>query len=971
MFLFKKIKYLILSLVAFITIGVGVGVSYWVFANEGFNNAINSDSNIDNIYENYTFGKESITDKYDIYFFPSTYYLYRYASEKADVNGNPKYNENNPDPEDIYSYLEYFDGKLQVHGNSNAVSLDKSNQYHIDINGLSGSFSDLDSYTEYEFLNNPYSENLGTYLSIDIATNLNQKANYSGYIKISNTRTSLFDYKDVINVNYSGTEVGESFGGYNGIDETDLPQDNHIITDDDIANKDIYNKFERSETADPFFQVLEIDDRLGYWPTLDVTQGRYLPIKLSFDSYIDYKKISEIIHDPKTDMGDSNNWFTSKFSNRIYVNETNKKEFKDFLPVDGFEYKDEEYIFNFMSNLKQFADYDKDNDRYIIRLFPTFSNGKNYYQVEQAPDDEKTPASGYRDGIRLDYFTKVSNNSYSMDTRFFTFKAGATTNVNNGSNTLDYAAINNFSLSSNTATIELRGTKIEDDTWIKVNESNDNGSYNKDWLDFRDLNSKSLGENHIIQIDKDTTSTKLIDLFSPNHLYNIYIVGCKDNDEYYGSVDTAIKDIHDSLYDYVYNASSNQYEYVLKSGNDFPISDLKGKRLNDLGVFTIGGQNTKSSLKKSIYGVYAILYEEVSDLRLVQNISVGENINDNKYNEDENAKINTFVNDEVANSRGLIMNTDFLYKCDATNSSANQIIVSNLSNISSSNPYIYRIDGIDFRFADTLDFMIVVNGESNNSDLKFNLTPLEDKDGNDTKLISSAAVVEEGSSLKDEQLLFENASDYVENIDVVGTDGNSNKVTYKVLRLKAINGVDSGKGYYSFIFEYDPVLDGFNVYCYRFKNIFVKVFDTKPSEYIDESNDNYGFLNHSTGEYFTYEYFAGNSINVTEDLYTPVNSTAKDPLNLEGVFKYFVEKRVSSDISEGYYKDSVLNNKSYYYLMDSVSERVLGVATCTYNETGQQLTGISIKFSNNLELAKNYVFYLASKAYYENVIINS
>ena len=971
MFLFKKIKYLILSLVAFMVIGVGVGVSYWVFAKEGFNNAINSDSNIDNIYENYTFGKESITDKYDIYFFPSTYYLYRYASEKADVNGTAKNKENNP--ENIYSYLEYVDGKLQVHGNSNAVSLDASNQYHTDINGLSGSFSDLDAYTEYENRNNPYSENLGTYLSIDIATNLNQKANYSGYIKISNPQTDMWDNKKVINVNYSDNEVGGSFGGYNGIDEVDLPQGDHEITDDDIESANIYSKYKKSETADPFFQVLEIDDRLGYWPTLNVTQGRYLPIKLSFDSYIDYKKLSEIIHDPKTDMGDSNNRFTSKFSNRIYVNENNKDEFKDFLPVDGFEYKDEKYIFNFMSNLKQFADYDSTNERYIIRLFPTFSNGKNYYQVKDAA--VKDPTSGYRDGIRLDYFTKT-NNSYSMDTRFFTFKAGATISVNNEKNTLDYAAINNFSFSDNTVSIELRGTKIEDNGWIQIDESNGGvANPDKDWLDFKDLDSNILGENHVIKKnDENNNITKLIDIFSPNRLYNIYVVGCKDADEYYDSASTAISDLRSFLYDY--NTSTN--EYVLKSGDNFPISDLKGKRLNDLGVFTIGGKYTittgfwpfEEEEIRNVYGAYAILYEEVADLRLVQNISVGENINDNEYNEDENAKINTFVNGEVANSRGLIMNTDFLYKCDTTNGSADQSIVYNLSNISNSNPYIYRIDGIDFRFADTLDFMIVVNGESNNSDLRFNLTPLEDKDGNDAKLISSTTVVEENSSLNDEQLLFENASDYVENIDVVGTDGN-NKVTYKVLRLKSINGVDSGKGYYSFIFEYDPALDGFNVYCYRFKNIFVKVFDTKPSEYIDVSNDNYGFLNHSTGEYFTYEYFAGNSIDVTKDLYTPVNSTAKDPLNLEGVFNFFVEKRVSSDISEGYYKDSVLNNKSYYYLMDSVSERVLGVATCTYNETGQQLTGISIKFSNNLELAKNYVFYLASKAYYENVIINN
>lgn len=293
-----------------------------------------------------------------------------------------------------------------------------------------------------------------------------------------------------------------------------------------LSSSNIYEKYRLLEISDPYYQVLEIDDRLGYRPSLDVSEGRYLPIKLSFDSYIDYNLINSLIGDPKTDMGDSIGWFTSKFSGWISVKESEKTDYySDFLPIDGFEYKDQTNLFDFMSNLKDYAEYDTVTRRYVIRLFPTFSNGKNYDEVQNA--NPKNPSNGYRDGIRLDYFNTSDekmdeNTTLSMETRFFSFKGNrdpdsqdSTSNLN-----LNYAYINNFSFDNSVKAIELRGTKIFDDKWIQVEQSNGNQEYIKDWTDFINEDGKILGE------DK-----KIIDLLSPNQLYNIYVInGTGKND---------------------------------------------------------------------------------------------------------------------------------------------------------------------------------------------------------------------------------------------------------------------------------------------------------------------------------------------------------------------------------------------------------------------------------------------------------
>lgn len=980
MFLFKKIKYLILSLVAFITIGVGVGVSYWVFANEGFNNAINSDSNIDNIYENYTFGKESITDKYDIYFFPSTYYLYRFASKVKDVNG--KAPSPNSEPEKIYGYLDYDHEtkKFAIVGGDEGDATNtqaSANKYHIDINGLTydnKAYSDLDKFTNdskdgyFEHSTN-YSETLGTYLSIDRYNGGNQ-SNYVGYIETTEAITdawinAIFEYKKetktVINVNYLGGGSNDENNALGSLD-ADLDDKSTVTLIQNGTNLltkgDIYDKYNQLEKSDPFNQRLEIDDRLGYWPQLDVDEGRYLPIKLSFDSYIDYNLINSLIGDPKTDMGDSNGWFTSKFSGWISVKSSERIPYETYLPINGFEYIDQNNLFDFMSNLKQYAEYDEDTQRYVIRLFPTFSNGKNYDAVVN--ENPKRPANGYRDGIRLDYFSTSdekndANTTLSMDTRFFSFKGG--TNDIDSNLTLNYASINNFSFGDSVKAIEIRGAKIYGNNWIKVTESNGGVKHpDKDWLDFKnEYGTVVLGE-----------TTKIIDSFKSNQLYNIYaITGFENNDYSYKNAATAISTLKKSLYNTI------DGKEVLKTGSDFPINDLKGKQLYDLGTYVIGGNG--------VYGVYTLLYEEVSDLRLVQDVSIIEN-SDGSYNEDPSNLIDDFVEKEVSGSRGLAMNTDYIYTGNITTSGSTNYI-SNLNHISLNNPYIYRIDGVDFRYSDTLSFMIVRNGNADNGDFKFNLSPLTDGQG----LVSTATELdtEKQNALDEGEEIFENASNFMSFCGVnEQTDENGvKKYDYTVLRLtpQKGNSNDNGKGYYSFIFEYNPSDMSFNVYCYRFKNIFVKIFDKKPDVYGEASGDTSGFLNHSDGEYYTCEYFAGNSINVTSDYYTPVNISQTGTSTIEDVFKYFVKKRLDSNSEttettstslDTPYKDTIdKNGNSEYYLIDSVSERVIGVAKCKTDSTSKTSTIKSVTFSKDLALSKNYVFYVVSKTAYQNYVL--
>ena len=511
MFIFRKIKYFILSLVVLLVIGVGAGVSFWVFANNGFNGAINSGSNIDNIEENYTFGRDSITDTYDIYFYPSSYYLYYYASKKVY-------------PENAFGYLNYdfLTEKYDYINSSEDEFLksanDASEAYCNAIDGKND--EDLDKYIEghWDWGYHSYEETLGTFLGIKIGENsLKYKGEWTGDNVSRGVEINIIKDENVINVNKNS-----SFNDLGNIEEDLADVNPDFLTSKININEEIGTLFKTFEKNDPAFQTLNLDDRIGYWYDLNPNEGRYLPKKVTFTSSTNFSIINDIIGTPYNDMGDTSGWHNLEFSNWIYVNEYNLNQYENYKPVDGFAYKEQGNIFDPTSDLRKYADKNKSSDgHYVIRLFPVFSNGKNY-------NNGGVIKNGNRDGFRLDYLSTINigegentTSYYNLNTRYFDFLSGSQSDAN-GTN-LDFAMISNFKINLNdnesyTGKLRLSGTRIysngteysggREGLWTTFNITNDidflNKTYNIYIFETKNTyNSENSAKNELNEIIKD------------------------------------------------------------------------------------------------------------------------------------------------------------------------------------------------------------------------------------------------------------------------------------------------------------------------------------------------------------------------------------------------------------------------------------------------------------------------------------
>ena len=161
---YKKIKLLSFLIICLTIAAVTGGFSYWIFAESS--SAATTNQNIgtggtsqddkpaqsDGIYENYSFSKNEIGDKYEFYFFPSTLYLELYN------NGYKK-------PENAFGYNEVqFNDKAEPLINENGLTKyevigdDQSEAEHrtgISLNGnneIVTSTTDNSIKTYYDFM---------------------------------------------------------------------------------------------------------------------------------------------------------------------------------------------------------------------------------------------------------------------------------------------------------------------------------------------------------------------------------------------------------------------------------------------------------------------------------------------------------------------------------------------------------------------------------------------------------------------------------------------------------------------------------------------------------------------------------------------------------------------------------------------------------------------------------------------------
>ena len=100
--LFRKFKLLSFLGILVLVAAVTSGLSYWVFTDSSSADSTNQSvggsgdnhpAQSDGIFENYSFSKGELGDKYEFYFFPSTLYLELYS------NGYEH-------PEDVFGYNE-------------------------------------------------------------------------------------------------------------------------------------------------------------------------------------------------------------------------------------------------------------------------------------------------------------------------------------------------------------------------------------------------------------------------------------------------------------------------------------------------------------------------------------------------------------------------------------------------------------------------------------------------------------------------------------------------------------------------------------------------------------------------------------------------------------------------------------------------------------------------------------------------
>ncbi len=447
----KKLIYILFSLISILIVIPSFAFSYFYFfdnSNSSGDSSLNDnhydiDSNetgIDDIKENFTGIKEE-GKEYTIYFFPSSLYTQYYYNQLHSENNNylVPY-QNNINPEDLFGYI---DGNNKRYIFRDEVDEERQTALDSSINGKDKGDLGYVNYihSTFDTLRDADKVNVGNNADILVASYVQ----YSGDdYKDGQASNGMDDY------HYTWDYASRDFG-----DPADrvLP----IYYYHDFKYKYTYNNWSgrvvEVEVNNPPFQVSNAQlskdngqfnydniyryDRFGFWPNNRVNfinpdssnnfsyylngnnivskvedssssydLGRYLPIKITVTDTMSLSLYESLIDFPEADMGDRNKdngnpnaWYNYVFSGWGYFDSNNVFSLTSSSTTnvnyleDSFTSFDVKNTFDIMSNLDH---YDQDDDG-IIRLFPIFSNGKDYQNLSGSTEIK----DGLRDSYKL------------------------------------------------------------------------------------------------------------------------------------------------------------------------------------------------------------------------------------------------------------------------------------------------------------------------------------------------------------------------------------------------------------------------------------------------------------------------------------------------------------------------------------------------------------------------------------------
>lgn len=564
------------------------------------------------------------------------------------------------------------------------------------------------------------------------------------------------------------------------------------------------------------------NDRFGFWTPFydwsdpanqnaykeltnagDNPADRYLPIKITVNGNLTPEDMSKVIPSVSASMFDKEYWFDYTANVWTYVGKDSSNNV-DFLTktytsaVDGFTAKDITNIFDIMQHPSKYADSNN-----VIRLFPVFSNGKNY---------NSSLTDGGRDSLKADF--KYKSNTSTI-----------TNSINPTSTKLTYSSVTYTSASGNDLSLPgynydvnyavLKNVDLQKDKYdsITIKMSPAYGIHNwgeKGWYDLYSISGSVINQ--------------FVAKFGEG-LYTFYLFignSASHNGTQYNS--TPFPTIgEDSLISYItndLNYSSNELKFkhlngIVDSSNNYNISATSS--------FTFF---TSSEPNYGTIGAYdrpiGLAVEKVTNLRLVTDIPIDDGGNQDWGSIDSNVE------------QGLINAQNFTIADDVYEILEEDYLNDDFNNpigapIDLTNPYIYIIQNADFRFVNNLYFQIRYSNKY--IDGGMNVTT-------DYTYVADPAKTPKYLAYKIQNQLikfkFQDTADndvFIENATVKGSGG----VTRDGFKLKDYNA----RGIYDILLVTTSDEGGkraMNMYVNRHTNSFIKLFNGYPGTFKNEIN---------------------------------------------------------------------------------------------------------------------------------------
>lgn len=566
------------------------------------------------------------------------------------------------------------------------------------------------------------------------------------------------------------------------------------------------------------------NDRFGFWTDFydwddpnnssqkpaNLTSGsRYLPIKITVNGNLSPDVLAEILPNVLASMFDrdgyfdatANIWTYNKYnSNHDISNSTYSKA------KEGFTAKDIANIFDVMQSPKNYCDEEN-----VVRLYPVFSNGKNYDNDNKQAD----PSLGGKDPIKAEFYYNDDVNDLDS---LVTHKKLTYSNENGQLNGTSYT----------TYYLVLKNIYLEEGLYKKITISScyTAGKFGYAGVWYPEFTIMGSQLDNFIK----TYGEGLYTFYVP--IGNAANMGSSSNLETFKNVATSIVD--DST--------------VFKN--------LYGKNLIQCGKNIIGTDYYKNMIDggSEIPGkTIALTIEKVTNLRLVSNIPIDED----KINEDgQITGTNNWGDIDSTIESGLLTAKNFVITDRNTVQTYNKNtngMATNKANPSS--PYIYLLQNADFRYVNNLYFQIRFSNKYIENALRI-ITDFTDYETDTTlnsfnKPSSYASVTIGGNSIEfasQRELIEDNESLFISNVEASSTDG-VKRQGFKLRDYLARGVYDILLVSYGSITvkdadNNDKTVQLLNMYINRHRNSFIKVFDSNPGSFTLLNDENSTFISH-------------------------------------------------------------------------------------------------------------------------------